>query len=104
MARRKYRTRQLRVPIKPITLRIARTLKGISQTELADLAKVDQTTISDIEVGRIQNPSWGVVCRLAGALGVEPIDVFPIPEYLTDPPPSPDTPTPADPEVAKVAS
>ena len=67
----------------PITLKTARQLKGITQTELAELAGVDQTTISDLEIGRNLNPSWETVARIALALGVEPFELFPLPDLET---------------------
>jgi transcriptional regulator with XRE-family HTH domain len=51
--------------------------QGLTQEQLADRSGVPQTTISDVETGRIGNPSWDVVHRLSSALGVEPKDLFP---------------------------
>lgn len=61
-----------------MNLRTARRLKDITQAQLAEMAGVDQTTISDIERGRNKNPSWETVCRIAKALGVEPMELFPV--------------------------
>jgi len=61
-----------------MNLRTARRLKDITQAQLADLAGVDQTTISDIERGKNRNPSWETVQRISRALGVEPQEIFPI--------------------------
>lgn len=62
-----------------LNLRTARLAKNISQAQLAELAGVDQTTISGIEVGRNQNPSWETAVRLARALDLNPEDLFPVP-------------------------
>lgn len=61
-----------------MTLRTARRLKDITQEQLADLAGVDKTTISDIERGKNRNPSWETVARIAKALDVEPHEIFPL--------------------------
>jgi transcriptional regulator with XRE-family HTH domain len=62
-----------------MNLRTARRLKDITQAQLADQSGVDQRTISDIERGANRNPSWETVARIAKALGVEPAEIFPIP-------------------------
>lgn len=62
-----------------LTLRTARLAKNISQAQLAELAGVDQTTVSAIEVGRNQNPSWETAVRLARALDLRPEELFPVP-------------------------
>lgn len=51
-----------------MTLREARERRGFTQVELADLAGVDQTTISRIEAGIRSNPSNATVARLEEAL------------------------------------
>lgn len=58
--------------VKAITIREARRRKGWTQDQLAGEAGVDQTTISDIETGRSQRPTFDVVMRLARALRVKP--------------------------------
>lgn len=50
----------------------------LTQQELAELAGVDQTTISDLENGRIKKPSWETVARLSAALSVSPAELFPV--------------------------
>lgn len=62
-----------------MNLRTARRLKDITQAQLAEIAGVDQTTISDIERGKNRNPSWETVARIARALGVEAEEIFPVP-------------------------
>lgn len=67
-----------------MNLRTARLAKDISQAQLAELAGVDQTTISAIEIGRNQNPSWETAVRLARALDLNPEDLFPVPSAASD--------------------
>lgn len=55
-----------------------RKLKGISQEELADQAKVHRTYMSDIERG-VRNPSIKVVERMGEALGVTASQLLDIP-------------------------
>lgn len=50
----------------------------LTQQELAELSGIDQTTISDIENGRIKKPSWETVARLSAALGLDPAELFPV--------------------------
>jgi len=52
-------------------LRLLRQAAGLSQKVLARAAKLTQQTISQLERGGSQ-PSWGTVCRLAGALQITP--------------------------------
>lgn len=59
-------------------LRETREQRGLTQMALAELAGVDQTTISKIEVGTMQTPSWPIVARLAKALRVKPEALFPL--------------------------
>jgi len=59
-----------------MNLRTARKIKGVSQSELAAMTGVDQTTISDLERGRNTNPSWNTVTRIARALNVTPEELF----------------------------
>lgn len=60
------------VPMKRLSLRQARTRAGLTQEQLADASRVDQTTISAIECGRRTNPSFDTATRLAAALGIAP--------------------------------
>lgn len=59
-------------------LRATRRQKDITQAQLADEVGIDVTTISDIERGKNQNPSWETVVRLARALDVPPEELFPV--------------------------
>lgn len=63
-----------------MNLRTARRLKDWTQAELAERAKVKQSAVSDIETGRVRNPSWEIVKRISDALGVEPDELFPVRE------------------------
>ena len=49
-----------------------RRLKMWTQSKLAEEAGVSPTTVSGIESGRISNPHFGTVRKLAQALGVDP--------------------------------
>ena len=52
-----------------------RTLRGLSQLELANLMNVSQKTISSWEIGRTE-PNMGMVERLALLLGVRESDLL----------------------------
>jgi transcriptional regulator with XRE-family HTH domain len=56
-------------------VRSLRRARKLSQEVLADRAGLDRTYISGIERG-IRNLSLINICRLAGALGVEPAALF----------------------------
>ena len=55
-------------------LRSLRTLKKLSQEKLAELAGLDRTYISGVELGK-RNVSIVNICRLASALQIE-IKIF----------------------------
>lgn len=57
-----------------IILARLRTEAGLSVTDLAERAGVSRQTLHNLETGKYR-PTWDVVQRLAGALGV-PTDVF----------------------------
>ena len=63
-----------------MTLRSARRAAGLTQAELAERVKVSQTTISQLEDGRISGvrSAHETVVRIARVLGVDPqsIDEF----------------------------
>jgi transcriptional regulator with XRE-family HTH domain len=63
-------------------LKTARKLAGLTQQELATRAGVDDTFISVVENGKrdIHAVGYATVVRLARALGVEPEELFPVPE------------------------
>jgi transcriptional regulator with XRE-family HTH domain len=45
---------------------------GITQYRLARLSGVEQTTISQIELGKVRDPRWSTISALATALNVAP--------------------------------
>ena len=47
----------------------------LTQMQLAELAEVDRSHISAIELGNV-GVSFEVICRLCSALGVKPKDLF----------------------------
>jgi transcriptional regulator with XRE-family HTH domain len=50
--------------------------KGMSQTELAELCNVSQAYISYLEDGKKNNPTSGVLTKIAESLGVTINDLF----------------------------
>jgi transcriptional regulator with XRE-family HTH domain len=59
-------------------LRAQRLDKQLTLRELADASGVALSTISDLEHGRIEAPSYQTVVLLAGALGMDPADLWPV--------------------------
>ncbi|MCT8127601.1 helix-turn-helix transcriptional regulator [Alishewanella sp. BS5-314] len=57
-----------------------RLAKGISQEDLGALANLDRTYISGIERGK-RNVSLKNILQIANALGVNPSELFSIPEF-----------------------
>jgi WD40 repeat protein/DNA-binding SARP family transcriptional activator len=53
-------------------VRIRRHAAGLTQQELADLARVSLGTVRDLEQGRTHRPGRGSLTRLASALGLDP--------------------------------
>ena len=62
----------------PVVLRLRelRLAAGLTQQELADVVKVRQATISDLENGRSQRVELALVDRLAKVLDVAPGELF----------------------------
>jgi transcriptional regulator with XRE-family HTH domain len=62
----------------PLAIRILelRTKKGLSQVQLAKLAKVSQPTISLLERGETRSLNLDIFERIANALDVEPGDLI----------------------------
>jgi transcriptional regulator with XRE-family HTH domain len=62
-------------------LKIARKLARLTQKQLADLAGVDDSTISVVESGRrdIRSMSYASVVRIAQVLGVDATELWPVP-------------------------
>lgn len=56
------------------TLKQAREDKGWSQNELSIRSGVSQTYISDLEAGRMTNPTINVVSKLCAALKCRQLD------------------------------
>ncbi len=50
-------------------LKALRTAAAMTQAELADASGVPRQTIAVMEMGRRDNPTWDIVCRLADGLG-----------------------------------
>lgn len=61
-----------------MTLKEARTRKGWTQERLSEASGVHQTTISLLERGGTDSPTWDVVARLCKALGAKPEQLFPV--------------------------
>jgi transcriptional regulator with XRE-family HTH domain len=62
-------------------LRLARKIASLTQQELAERAGVTDSFISLIESGKrdIRSVGYETVVRIARALGVEPDELFPVP-------------------------
>ena len=75
-------TQKRRRPLISMQLKTARKLAGLTQQELATRAGVDDTFISVVENGKrdIHAVGYATVVRLARALGVEPEELFPVPD------------------------
>lgn len=56
-------------------IRRLRTAKGVSQTQLADLAGIDRSYISRLE-RMIENPSVGILDKISLALDVTTVELF----------------------------
>lgn len=67
-----------------MALKDIRRQRGLTQEQLAALAKVDQATISKLERDEISKPSWEIVGRIAGVLNVDPRQLFPLSEQSTE--------------------
>lgn len=66
-------------PMTPIHMRRVKALrnaKGLSQSDLAEIAKIGRQTLIRIEEGRSGGIDFGVLERLANALGVHPADLL----------------------------
>lgn len=55
-----------------MNFRELREQAGITQYRLARLSGVEQTTISQIELGKVRDPRWSTISALATALNVSP--------------------------------
>ena len=45
---------------------------GLTGYRLAQLSGVEQTTISQLELGKVRDPRWSTISALAGALHLAP--------------------------------
>ena len=48
---------------------------GMTGYRLAKLSGVEQTTISQLELGKVRDPRWSTIAALAGALEIAPSTV-----------------------------
>jgi transcriptional regulator with XRE-family HTH domain len=48
---------------------------GMTGYRLAKLSGVEQTTISQLELGKVRDPRWSTIAALAGALEMAPSTV-----------------------------
>ena len=58
--------------MKRTDLKTARLRRKLSQGKLANLSGVDQPIISRIEAGKVRNPAFDTVIKLAHALDIDP--------------------------------
>lgn len=65
-----------------MTLREARLRRNMTQEALAAASGIEQATISNLETGRVQSPSWDTVAKLSAALEMDPHDIFPVQEIV----------------------
>jgi transcriptional regulator with XRE-family HTH domain len=65
-------------PGRPINLRAWRLFRVLTQAELADAAGLSERSLRDLENGT--PPRISTLRRLAKALGIEPSDLYRLPE------------------------
>lgn len=58
-----------------MNFRQLRERAGITQYRLAQLTGVEQTTISQLELGKVRDPRWSTISALAEALDTTPATV-----------------------------
>jgi transcriptional regulator with XRE-family HTH domain len=58
--------------VKQLTLREARTRRGLTQEQLEALSGVNQAVISKIERGAVADPGFSTVVKLARGLDIDP--------------------------------
>ncbi len=54
---------------------VLREEQALTQADLAEVARISPSTLSQIESGRVPRPHVGTVRKIARALGVEPADL-----------------------------
>jgi transcriptional regulator with XRE-family HTH domain len=59
-----------------LNLREWREMRGLTQADLAKVARVRQATISELETGSAKSVSFAVLERLARSLDVHPSQLF----------------------------
>jgi transcriptional regulator with XRE-family HTH domain len=55
-----------------MNFRQLREQAGLTQYRLAQVSGVEQTTISQLELGKVRDPRWSTIHALAVALGASP--------------------------------
>jgi transcriptional regulator with XRE-family HTH domain len=55
-----------------MNFRQLRESAGLTQLRLSQLSDVEQTTISQIELGKVRDPRWSTISALAVALNATP--------------------------------
>jgi transcriptional regulator with XRE-family HTH domain len=55
-----------------MNFRQLREKAGLTQYRLAQLSDVEQTTISQIELGKVRDPRWSTISALATVLNAAP--------------------------------
>lgn len=68
-----------------MTFRQLREQAGINQAQLAKLSGVEQTTVSQLELGKVRDPRWSTIAALAVALNASPTIVAKAIEQTTKP-------------------
>ena len=58
-----------------MNFRQLRERAGITQYRLAQVSGVEQTTISQLELGKVRDPRWSTLSALATALKTTPLTV-----------------------------
>jgi transcriptional regulator with XRE-family HTH domain len=66
-----------------MNFRQLRERAGITQYRLAKVTGVEQTTISQLELGKVRDPRWSTISALAEARGTTPAIVAKAIEHTT---------------------
>jgi len=64
-----------------MNLRQLRQKRGLTQAQLAAAAGIDQTAVSQIELGKVLDPRWSTITSLSAALRISPVRLM---EAVTD--------------------
>lgn len=65
------------------SIREARQAAGLSRRELGRLSGLTAQTVFNVETGRVREPAFSTICRLARAL-VLPVEALCLPEVATE--------------------